>query len=160
MKSERFTYYYTLFLIFLLAGIHKTYAQLESKYWYFGVKAGIEFCDTGVVALTDLNISFPWRAVGAASISDEKGNLLFFSDGLTIYNKEREVMKNGTGLFGEPTGAYEQNVLITPWPKNKGFYFVFTLCINTITNDTGLYYSIIDMSKDSSRGEVISKNNG
>ena len=122
MKTKILTYFFTLALIFLFAGIQHSYAQLESKYWYFGVRAGIEFSDTGLVALTDLNSSYPWRAGGAASISDENGNLLFFSDGMRIYNKEREIMKNGTGLFGEPVGAYDQNVLITPWPRKKGFY--------------------------------------
>jgi hypothetical protein len=36
---------------------------------------------------------------GCATISNSSGQLLFYTDGITVYNRNHQVMPNGTGLL-------------------------------------------------------------
>ena len=93
-----------------------------------------------------------------ATISDEQGSLAFYCDGENIWNKDHALMVNGNGILGSLTGG--QPALIIKQPDNgKGNnynYYVFTVAE---FGTGGLHYSIVDMSLDSGRGEVVSKNN-
>ena len=86
---------------------------------------------------------------GSASIADAAGNLLFYTDGIRIWNKLNTTMSNGTGLLG---GGGYQNVLIAKLPGSNSIYYVFT------ASSSGLYYSIVDMSLSSGSGSVTVKN--
>lgn len=61
----------------------------------------------GDSALIDFNTSFP--TVGSSSIdafegsstmSDLNGNLLFYTNGVSVWNSQHQLMDNGSGLFG------------------------------------------------------------
>ena len=54
------------------------YSQQEASVWYFGINAGIKFNASGTVtALTDGQLN---TLEGCATISDNTGNLLFYTD--------------------------------------------------------------------------------
>jgi hypothetical protein len=74
-----------------LAGI----SQNESAKWYFGATAGLDFM--GPPTILTNGMMNPWE--GCASISDAAGNLLFYTDGLSVWNKTHVIMANGTGLM-------------------------------------------------------------
>ncbi len=74
-----------------------SFAQKEGLNWYFGRNAGLKFHNgypeptTGQLSTTE----------GCATISDKYGNLQFYTDGITVYNQEHDIMQNGTNLYGD-----------------------------------------------------------
>jgi gliding motility-associated-like protein len=91
---------------------------------------------------------------GSSSIADANGNLLFYTDGLTVWNRNHLVMTNGTGLHGDQSSI--QAALVIPWPLDPDKYIVFTTANNALPN--GMKYSIVDMSLSGGLGEVTTKN--
>lgn len=114
--------------------------------WYFGDKAGLSFATDPPTALTDGAMS---TIEGCATMSDTNGNLLFYTNGVTVWNKSHQVMKNGTGLLSNQT--YAQAALIVPQPGNDSIYFIFT-------PGNYLRYSIVNMNREGGLGEVTDKN--
>lgn len=88
-----------------------------------------------------------------SSYSDADGNLLLYSDGLTVWNRNGQPMPNGAGLMGCASSA--QVTLIVPQPGSSTRYYVFTTdCIENMFA-AGLRYSIVDMTLDNGNGDVI-----
>ncbi|MFD0793702.1 gliding motility-associated C-terminal domain-containing protein [Mucilaginibacter litoreus] len=139
-----------LIILVLFFSTISTYAQKQGNIWYFGSNAGVNFNTSPPTALTDGQIS-TWE--GCATIANDDGNLLFYTDGITVYTKNHTVMENGYGLYGDPSST--QSGVIIPHPTNKNLYYVFTVALQ----GGSLYYSIVDISKQSGYGEVIEKNN-
>jgi hypothetical protein len=153
----------------------KTFAQnwtptKEFSMWYFGNNAAIDFNSGSPVALTN---SAMYDYEGTATISDKSGNLLFYTDGITVWNKNHLVMSNGTGLFGGNGGAgctnpgwgnsSTQAAVIIRKPGSNTLYYIFTkdqqygngyVC----SFDYGLNYSVVDMSLSGGLGAVTVKN--
>lgn len=145
------------------------YAQKENDNWYFGFDAGMNFSNpTNPVALTD-NASH-WSN---SSVSDANGNLLFYTDGKNIWNREHQIMQNGS-INSILTNAisYLHDDAIAQDPFNSNRYYIFstiTFYSNNSSNTTltgGVCtYSIIDMSLGSSGangmplGDVVSGGN-
>ncbi|SDH06235.1 T9SS type B sorting domain-containing protein [Psychroflexus sediminis] len=105
----------------------KMYAQGEANNWYFGRNAGITFNTNPPTALTDGELS---TSEGCSSISDSNGNLLMYTDGRTIWNRNHQIMPNAdyfnnTGLNGDPSST--SSGLIVPHPTDSDLYFVFTI---------------------------------
>lgn len=142
----------SVILILFCIIINTCYAQKEANIWYFGDSAGVDFSSGSPVALTDGALS---ALEGCATISDENGNLLFYTQGTTVWNKNHQIMDNGTGLMGHNSST--QSAIIVPRPGSDSLYFVFTvpLMIPTVGE---AYYSIIDISANSGFGKVITKN--
>ncbi|WP_240463008.1 PKD domain-containing protein, partial [Mesonia aquimarina] len=126
-----------------------TYAQLEAANWYFGDHAGVNF-STGVpVALTDGQLE---QQEGCATISDSEGNLLFYTNGIDIYNANHNLMLNGTDLLGDDSST--QSAIIVPDPGDDDRYYVFA--VDAQGGPNGLTYSVVDMSLNGGLGGVIS----
>ncbi len=106
-----------------------------------------------------------------ASICDEDGNLLFYTNGRGILNADHQLMPNGDsinwGLFTEfawPTlgNGYPgpQDVIILPDPGYKNGYYLLHKYIDLVldgTNPRELWMSYIDMNKDNGNGDVVFK---
>ena len=97
-----------LFLIFVFHPNHSS-AQNQTDNWYFGNKAGLNFSTCTPTILTDGQVN---TDEGVATISDANGNLLFYTDGVTVWNKQHLIMVNGTGLAGHPSST--QSAVIVP----------------------------------------------
>ncbi|MGB3947863.1 MAG: M43 family zinc metalloprotease, partial [Bacteroidia bacterium] len=124
----------------------------EANTWYFGDSAGVDFNGSSPVALTN---SAMFTFEGCASISDKvNGQLLFYTDGITVWNKNHIPMPNGLGLMGHTSAM--QSALIVPKPNNNGKYYIFTVDANENNYANGLRYSEVDMALDSGLGDVIS----
>lgn len=89
-----------------------------------------------------------------SSISDAAGNLLFYTDGVSVWNRQHQVMLNGTGLAGNTSSS--QSGLIIRQPGSTSLYYIFTT--GSATLPPGLAYSIVDMSLAGGLGAVTSKN--
>lgn len=121
--------------------------------WYFGENAGIDFNPPATSAITDGNLMS--SAQGASSISDLNGDLLFYTNGQTIWNKNHRVMDNGDNIGGDPNSS--QGVMIVPVPNDSSIYYVFTS--DPVYGDFSydMKYAVVDMRKDTAQGEVIVK---
>ncbi len=69
--------------------------------WYFGQRAGLNFNQATdsipPAVLTDGRMVAP---AGSGVMSDGTGNLLFYSNGDTVWSRNHGIMPNGTGLGG------------------------------------------------------------
>ncbi len=139
--------YCLLQLFFLGIGILEVQARQESDHWYFGYHAGIHFIDGAPVPVTGSLAG--WE--GCSTVSDKNGNLLFYSDGMKVWNRKHTEMPNGTGLLGDTLST--QSALITPWPGNDSLYYIFT--VDKEGGNNGLVYSIIDMRLDNGMGDIV-----
>lgn len=127
-------------------------AQGEKANWYFGKNAGITFRGDTATALTNGRLM---TEEGSATLSDKEGNLLLYTDGITVWNRNHRVMPNGNGLMGGKSST--QSALILPKPGSENIYYIFTTDIQAQAD--GLRYSVVDMTRDEGNGDLISKNN-
>lgn len=89
---------------------------------------------------------------GVASISNSVGNLLFYTDGVTVWNRTHKPMLNGSNLPGHFSTS---QALIVKQPGNSNIYFVFSLVV--AGNSDGLSYSVVDMNLSAGNGSVTAK---
>ncbi|MFA5815529.1 MAG: hypothetical protein WC865_07905, partial [Bacteroidales bacterium] len=92
-------------------------AQKEGAVWYFGQNAGLDFNQYYPKPLTDGKIT---TREGVATICDKDGQLLFYTDGQTVYNRNHDVMMDGDGLFGDVSST--QSSIIVPRPGSVTQY--------------------------------------
>ena len=126
-------------------------AQGEGRVWYFGQNAGIHFNSGTVDALADGSLN---SYEACASVSDKNGNLLFYTDGISIWNRAHVQMANGDALKGNQSST--QSVLILRAPGSLNTYYVFTT--EGKLNGAGMRYTVVDMSRNGGMGEVVAKN--
>jgi urease alpha subunit len=107
---------------FCFLSISSLFAQKEANIWYFGANAGLDFNSGTPVALLDGALD---TIEGCATISDTDGNLLFYTDGITVFNKNHTIMLNGMGLNGDTSTT--QSALIVPKPNDENTYYIFTV---------------------------------
>lgn len=138
------------------------FAQKEASNWYFGDNAGIHFnADSSITELTNGQLS---TIEGCSSISDVNGNLLFYTDGITVWNKLHQPMPNANGtlnkgLFGDPSST--QSAIVAPKPNDPNIYYIFTNDTSSTTDedpDQGFNYSIVDMTLNGGLGDITLKN--
>lgn len=134
--------------------------------WRFGTYVGANFnLQTQEVSfLPYYSYWYSWEA--ASSISDMDGNLLFYTDGESVFNRN-DVLMAGIDisnyfslLYGHPSAI--QGALIVPQPGNDNIYYVFTCEAweeHFLYNyHRGLRYSIININGDGGLGELVEKN--
>ncbi|MEP7197719.1 MAG: PKD domain-containing protein [Saprospiraceae bacterium] len=110
-----------------------------------------------------------------ASISDSLGNLLFYTNGLEVYNRLFKVMPNGDTL--NPGFSADRNedggytlvggALILPWPDNTDKYMLLHTTIDVTVNippilwewySLNLLSTVIDINLQNGFGDVVFKN--
>ena len=157
------------------------YAQKEASNWYFGYNAGIRFLDDGTIEPLAGNAMQTLE--GCSSISDANGNLLFYTDGRNVWDKNHVIMPNGnyaagTGLHGDPSST--QSAIIVPKKGSPNIYYIFTVdephhqnaaaypnqFTGAYTNpsgsvpadddgfNNGLNYSVVDLSLTGANGSI------
>lgn len=141
---------YYLVLIIYVSGIN-AFSQNQTSKWCFGNFGGLDFMTSPPTTLTGVAIA---TNEGCSSIADAAGNLLFYTDGITVWNSSNAVMLNGTGLLGNSSTT--QSGVIVKQPGNNNIFYVFTLGTGSGLNN--LNYSIVDMSLAAGSGSVVSKN--
>ncbi|MFS4494101.1 FG-GAP-like repeat-containing protein [Maribacter sp. 2308TA10-17] len=115
--------------------------------WYFGLNAGLNFEN----AAGPVQIPSPLLNAeeGSSIWSDDQGNLLFYTNGINVYNRNHQVMPNGSGLLGNPSST--QSGVVVEDPGNPDRYYVFSI------GGAGnlAYFSVVDMTLDGGLGDVI-----
>jgi gliding motility-associated-like protein len=128
-------------------------AQNQNSKWCFGNTLSLDFLNSPPSLSTSSMSAF----LGSASVADAAGNLLFYTDGQTIFNQTHAIMANGTGLLGYNS---IQSSLIVKQPGNTNIYYLFTTSPSTVYggNGSGLCYSVVDMNLAAGMGSVTVKN--
>ena len=118
--------------------------------WYFGDGAGIDFNEEPPVAIADENqVNTP---EGVAVMSDRNGDVLFYTDGVTVWNLDNQVIDTDLGGDQEST----QSSLIVPFPEDETLYYIFTT--DAVFGTDILGYSILDIKGNNGLGEILVKN--
>jgi gliding motility-associated-like protein len=137
----------------------------EAYNWFFGEYAALNFETAPPTAITGSQMT---SSEGTGTISDADGNLLFYTDGGSVWNKNHEIMENGDGLLGvyifdmgpdlppSVANTTTQNGLIIPVPGNTNKYYIFC---QIAENGNGLTYSEVDMSLDGGLGGITATKN-
>jgi len=125
-------------------------SQNENMIWYFGNHAGLEFGPEQLMVLTNGAL---WCNDNSSTICDPYGNLLLYTNGDTVWNKNHQIMANGTYLNGSFTSG--QCAVIVPQPGSTNYY-IFTN--GPFGSELGLNYSVADLSMNGGMGEVTIKN--
>ncbi|MBG7631073.1 MAG: immunoglobulin domain-containing protein, partial [Bacteroidetes bacterium] len=140
-----------LIFIFFFLSSAILFAQGEANNWFFGQNAGINFNGGKATTITGSLSTLE----GCASFSNRNGDLLFYTDGKYVWDRNNRLMPNGNGtLKGHPSST--QSAIIVPNPKNDNQYYIFT--VGAIVRDEGefgLHYYIVDMTQNAGLGDVI-----
>jgi gliding motility-associated-like protein len=131
-----------LFFVFSIG-----FSQNEANNWFFGSRVGLQFNGAGKPTPITGSLN---TLEGCASISDSSGNLLFYSDGSSVWSRNHQIMPNGTDLLGDESSS--QSAIIVPNPSNPDIYYLFTVG-STIT-PSGYHYYTIDLSLNNGLGDV------
>ena len=124
---------------------------IKAQTWYFGSGAGINFNGASVSLSEGSPIN---TSEGCSIVSDKDGNVIFYTDGRTVWSKYHLPLINGTGLLGNSSAT--QSALIIPIPNTScKKYFIFTVDAAEHDLQNGLRYNVVDMSNG---GEVTIKN--
>lgn len=141
-------------MVFLLICGSTAFAQSRNNHWLLG-STDVNFSTNPPVANVVAGGGY-----GYATISDSSGALLFYTDGLTVWNKNHQIMQNGSsldyGYSGGDTTSPWQRVIIVPHPGNSNKYYIFRNRLRCYSGGgtngwcNGTYvYSIVDFSSNS-----------
>ncbi|WP_412560121.1 T9SS type B sorting domain-containing protein [Winogradskyella sp. MIT101101] len=139
-------------LYFVMLSSSHFYGQGSANIWYFGTNAGLDFSNGFPEVLFDSEMA---TLEGCATISNDFGELLFYTDGLNAYNRNHQVMQNGTGLGGDFSSS--QSALIVPKPGTENCYYIFT--VDADGGPNGLQYSEVNMDLDNGLGAITNTKN-
>jgi hypothetical protein len=154
-----------LLLLLVLLPFTDLYAQQESYNWWMYKRVGLDF---GVInPTTGYPIQSPavgglrGPGEGVASLSTSNGQLLFYTNGDSVFSSNHKPMMNGGGLHGHPSTT---QVVIVPDPRDNCRAYIFTADVQAglvtgLSRCQGcLSYSIVDMSLNGGLGAVVTKN--
>ena len=177
---------FLLVLVLLPFFIGSSFGQSKRDYqWIIGydtslldvngviISMDFNFCPLSPVHISTID-NF-WMEGSNTSMSNEEGNLLFYSNGCCIVNATGEIMENGDninpGLIQDVWCPYggspiEQGAISIPAPGSDSLYYLFNLDYDQPYFQTSyyglaperLYYQVIDMSQEDGLGKVIAKN--
>lgn len=137
-----------LFLLTFIFIQFNLLGQGPTSVWYFGQNAGVDFSSGSPTAILDGQL---FTEEGCVTISDEKGKLQFYTNGVSVWNNQHQVMPNGSGLYGSPSST--SSGVVIKHPSKSNLFFLFTV---PATADTaGFRYTMIDMTLESGRGDVV-----
>lgn len=128
--------------------------QGEANNWYFGSNAGLDFNSGSPVALTDGQM---YAFEGCAVMSNANGELLFYTNGFTVWNRNHDTLSNGAGLLGGISST--QSSLIVPKPGSSSNFYIFTTSQTQQPGNWNFCYSEVDMTLDGGLGGVTTNKN-
>lgn len=147
MSQRYFKIIVVLFTILIYCNLD---AQNKHAYnWYFGEYAAINF-DTPDLSPQNIFGSQMLQSEGCACISNQQGELLFYTNGQDVWDSTHNIMPNGSGLLGDQSAC--QSAVVVPHPGDENKYYLFTVDAEIGTN--GIRYSIVDMTLNSGKGDV------
>ncbi|MCD4725304.1 MAG: hypothetical protein K8R63_10735, partial [Bacteroidales bacterium] len=143
----------SLIIFFLLIGLN-AYSQPNKRtnYWFFGHHIGLDF-NSGI-PIEDTSCPIGSTGWGATSVmSDTNGNLLFYSNGDSVWNKNHHTMANGNGGDNFEQGI--QSAICLPKPGSDSLFFIFTA--RWYEDENPMFYTTVNINGNNGLGEVVDK---
>lgn len=135
----------------------------SNNIWYFGDGAGLDFnpdpdnpdapTPRPIAERHPQNIP-----AGTTTISDETGQVLFFTDGESVWDLNGTLMENGDAIGGD--NGSSQGVIAVPVPQEQTLFYLFTT--QQSANGTNeVKFSLVDIKSDNQEGvgNVVTKDN-
>ncbi len=137
-------------LIFILYQSMEGKAQKEQNVWIFGMNHGVDFNSP-----TPRSFIVPdlYHSEGCATVCDADGQLLFYTQGSNIWDRNLQLMPGGSLSDRWSTISQTQAAVIAEVPGQANQYYVFS----NVSDDTNLYISIVDMRLNNGLGDVASR---
>ena len=132
----------TLFITIILLTVSTVNAQnkRQNNNWVFGRGAAVEFNNGNITPKFNMFSS----AEACASLSNPStGELMCYTNGVSIMDKNGNLLQNGDSLNGNESST--QGALFLPHPTLDNHYLLFTTPFFATTGK-GLYYSVINMN--------------
>ena len=127
--------------------------------------------EDGLVSTQQVNLQMNFESTMAV-MPDTLGNILFYTNGCYIANADGDTMLHGGGInpgemhdFTCPTSGYASplGAMILQMPANPNLYYLFHMGVRYGPERRlgygPFYFTVVDMSLNGGKGEVISKNN-
>lgn len=131
--------------------------------WYFGDGAGLDFNpdpnDENAPTPRPIAQRHPRNIpAGTTTISDQAGQVLFFTDGSSVWDLNGQLMQNGDNIGGDNTAS--QSVIAVPVSTQPTLFYLFTTQAQSGGSNT-VSYSIVDIKSENQTGigNVTTKNN-
>lgn len=126
-----------------------SFSQKETNNWIFGLSNWMDFNTDPVTVDITPNFNF-FAERSSVSMSDEEGNLLFYSDGFSIFDKNHGVMLNG---IIQANTSVTHPIFVIPKPGSDQSYYM-------IINSSGfagpfLHWIEIDLTLNGGLGDVV-----
>jgi hypothetical protein len=133
----------------------------ENSIWAFGYHAGLDFTSGSPVMIP----TAMENREGYASISDTTGQLLFYTNGSSVWDRNHQLMPGSGNLFPPPalspiTGP--SGTLVLPVLGHPDQYYLFSMeaatwspyVLGTDPAVSRLWYSVIDLSLNGGMGDI------
>lgn len=129
--------------------------QKQTAFWAIGNMQALDFNTGNAIPGTS---SMQGQNEGLASLSDENGNLLFYTSGFRVWDSSHNYMQNGLGLYGDY--SVTQSAVIIPHPGNCNLFYLFTIDLReaqvpNFRTYRGLRYNLIDMRLNNGLGAIV-----
>ncbi len=159
-------YYFSISIAVFILLFQLAYSQSKRiNHWYFGNRNDLDFNNGNPI--NNLGSSAMDCDEGSSSICDTSGNLLFYTDGETVWNRDHAIMMNGIGLLGYRSAIQSSIIIPISDSCRERYFYIFTTDGSTFDPGTGrvnfpnggfFRYSIVDMDGDGGLGSIIEKN--
>ena len=161
-----------LFILYIFLNA-QAQSQNHDYFWIFGYQGGnqsplddefanviLDFNQPNpmIVVRQDLNMNFH---ATCATMCDSAGNLLFYTNGEKIYNKNHTTMQNGGYINFDSGYGYSmpQGAIALPYPSHPNEYMIFHLDVLVWGGDAAghnLKVTRVNMSQNNGLGKVVS----
>jgi WD40 repeat protein len=135
----------------------------SNNIWYFGDGAGLDFNpdpdDENAPVPRPIAEAHPQNIpAGTSTISDQAGQVLFFTDGQSVWDLNGTLMENGSDIGGSNTAS--QAVLAVAVPTQPTLFYLFTTQ-ETASGSNEVRFSLVDIKAENTTGvgNVVTKNN-
>ena len=127
----------------------------QNEIWYFGGwpsgGLGLDFSGGGAPAQKNDNVKGFYESV--AVLSDGSGKMLFYTDGLDVYDQSHVKMPqsvltklSGANETGQNSGSSLNGVIIVKQPGSNNLYWILTVGETLSNGANGFRYTVVDIT--------------
>ena len=149
MKKYRNFSLITIFTVIVIKNIH---GQLENALWLLADSIQIDFTANSPQSSRGIH-KIPSRCENISVVCNSLGNLLFYTYGEEIWDRNHVLIEYGDDLGGNRSTT--EGTLVVRSVRNRGLYHIFALENAGADDGSNLYYSILDISANNGQGEIV-----
>ena len=132
-------------------------SMLHMSNWYFGNYGSVNFSSGAPVQTNTAfinntikgELAYPQQLqsfiAGTVSLSDSMGNLLFYSNGVSVWNKNHQKITSSS-MFGVSDINASSGLSYVPYPGSPGKYFIIGAYPNFNEAPSGVRFVLVDVN--------------